>query len=294
MPALIVIIDECHVFLKPGSKLLRRWEELIRTARKVGVGFWVATQHPSLDSFGNDSIRSLLQQYTTIVLRTQSRVAKNILALPVDPAALPPLPGYGYVIGGTADQSVRTAPFRSYYLDDEAAAYWFERIQGCPLDRLTARAAGDSYLKRHELAEEERRRLEEELRQFESGEVDPAEYERFAAEVRSAATKTSEATATAVDDEEGGLALGLVPTFPPPLTVINGGGDSEPGNSEPDTGLTAEEIVLEAIRGGASAPVELMQRTGYGKTHVHRALNVLEENGLIRRVGRGRYEAVNT
>ena len=269
-PAVIVIIDECHVFLRPKSRHLNRWLNLIRTSRKVGCGFWVATQHPSVESFGNEAIRSLLRQYTTIVMRTVGQVSKGILELDFDPGALPTLPGYGYVIGGTQAQGVRTAPFRADFLPDDTADKWFARYKPCPLDRLSATAAGEHYLNRHKEAEEQRRKLEEDLALLEQG-------------ISIAAPDDED------DDQDQAAAVitefGEIPTYPDPpkLTVVEGGKGRDEASSN------AVDAVYEALVAGATSPTEVMEATNYSRTQVWRALNELVEAGRVVNPSRGVY-----
>ncbi|MBE1603757.1 hypothetical protein [Actinopolymorpha pittospori] len=276
LPGVMVVVDECHVFWRHTSKHLDRWERLIRTGRKVGVGFWAATQHPAVESFGNDKIRSLLQQYTTLVLRTAGAVAQNILRIKVNPADLPTEPGYGYVIGGT--ESVRTAPFRADFLDDKNgdADAMFEAYPGCDLDKWSTKAAGDAFIHRAEIAVRQRQELEDELAEWESdGDVG----DDLLASLGSMAQE--DAVLIAVP------ALGPVPTFPPPptLRVIDGGQAAQETPGAP----SAREAVYAALAGGATTPTQVMEATGYGKTQVWRALRSLEDDSKVTNPARGTY-----
>lgn len=288
LPGIVVIVDEFHVFWRPSSKHLERWERLVRTGRKVGVGFWAATQHPSVESFGNDKIRSLLQQYTTLVLRTAGAVAQNILRIKVNPGDLPTEPGYGYVIGGT--ESVRTAPFRADFLDDKNgdADAMFETYGGCDLDKWSTKAAGHAFIHRAEIAEQQRKDLDDELAAWETD--GDAEEDLLA----TLGTQVDEAA----EGQVALTAIGPVPTFPPApaLRVIDGGhateGPAEEAVEPPEAGAGgggAREAVHAAVVAGATTPTEVMDATGYGKTQVWRALRALETDGAVVKEGRGTY-----
>ena len=273
MPAVIVIVDECHVFLRQKSRYLNDWLHLIRLSRKVGCGFWVATQHPSVESFGNDPIRSLLRQYTTIVMRTVGQSPKGILELPVDPGSLPTMPGYGYVIGGDQAKGVRTAPFRADYLPEEVADEWFAKYKPCPLDRLSANAAGEHYLNRHKIAERERKDLEERLTALTQGILPAGDDDEDE------------------DDEGPGEAVvtefGEIPVFPdPPKFFVVKGGKAD---DEADEASNAVAAVYEALVAGATSPTEVMEATNYSRTQVWRALNELVEAGRVVNPSRGVY-----
>jgi hypothetical protein len=110
--------------------------------------------------------------------------------LELDPAELPELPGYGYVVAASGDKHARSVSFRGQYAPDErdrtksqggsvpTISDWFERAReerwAPEVDQMTANAFGPDFVNRHEIAERRRADL---IASFEnsaaSGEVPP-------------------------------------------------------------------------------------------------------------------------
>jgi hypothetical protein len=272
LPGLVVIIDECHLIWQPGSDEIRRWVNLASLARKLGVAFWAATQHPELASFGNvDKLRSLLMQYTTLVLRTTSGVANNILRLEVDPSKLPTLPGYGYLVAGDKADGVRSAPFRADFLDDAngVADTWFEAYPGTPLDKATAKAAGPQYYNRAEIAERQQRELEDDLAAW-LGDDETPDLDLVALGNQSSA--------------EGSLELAAVPTFPAPI----------PAPSAGPAGLTATQTaVWVAVGRGTTRAAHISAAVGLSTSQTYKLLGELVDAGHITKTGHGQYRVVD-
>ena len=168
-PHLVLIVDECHAVwdvAKYGALYIKRWENIARISRKLCISIIAATQHPSLDSFGgSDTLRSMLMQYSTLVLRTQSSVAKNILRISMDPSTLPILPGYGFIESNYP--GVRSAPWRSDHVvgdppedgGESDADLWFLQYPSLALPESAAKKLSEEYEKRREIAAKEFERL---------------------------------------------------------------------------------------------------------------------------------------
>lgn len=258
-PAIVVVVDECHVFWQSGSELETRWHRLATMGRKVGIAYWPATQYPELRSFfGSMNFRGLMMQWSCVALRTKGGSAKGLLEADVDPSALPNVPGVGIIVGGKAGE-VRTAPFRADYLDELAAEYWLERIPCPPLDSYSAHAAGPAYALRHEAAEEARQQLLTSLGDdleptFEPGPVSFPAFPNFPA----------------------------FPDFAPPSSSSESDGEEGPAPS-------GREAVLAAVRDGAQTARAVQQVTGLSESQVHLWLSRLVDDGAITRPRRGQY-----
>lgn len=287
LPGLVVIIDECHLIWQAGSPQIRRWVDLASLARKLNVAFWAATQHPELASFGNiDKLRSLLMQYTTLVLRTTSGVANNILRLSVDPSKLPTLPGYGYLVAGDKAAGVRSAPFRADFLDDAngIADAWFAAHPGAALDRASAKAAGPTYDDRTALAERRQRDLEDELTAWMDDDA-PAPRPAPAGE-----SAVAGLPAAAGPDRgpggHGGLALALVPRFPRPILA--------PTARSVPAGLSATQAtVWGLVAAGTARVTDLAAAAGLSPSQTYKVLGELVEHGDVVKTGHGRYQTLN-
>lgn len=218
-PGIFVIIDEAHAILTQAAK---RWLEIVRTCRKLGIGVLAADQNSGLpDVFGGeDALRANLLSGNGLGLRTNSRIAGALLpGLEFDLYDLPVLPGFGYTIAAKGSDA-RTAPFRGRFLPDEdyvkehgavpvpTVEEWFSRYPALELDRAAARAAGEDYLERHERAEEEQLRLLSEVNgEFDDEGDGPLRMlaDLIASGAVQADDKTSEALLEArrIDDEKG-------------------------------------------------------------------------------------------
>lgn len=174
LPGVLVVVDECHkVFL--SGPLAERWAAVAREGRKVGFAILAASQVSSLDVFGHsEALRSSLLAGNCIVMRTTSRMSGSLISgFDLNPADLPALPGYGYVVAAPGS-GARTAPFRTRYLPDAKHATehdvpvptveeWFAKTPDGVLDEMTARAFGPVFLDRHRLAEESARAAWDEI-----------------------------------------------------------------------------------------------------------------------------------
>lgn len=169
-PGIMVWIDECHEIFNQAPT---RWSNAARKWNKLGMSIHAASQDSNVKNFGNeDVLRSSLLAGTGIAMRVTSRIAGNLVpGLEFDPFDMPILPGYGMMIVPPGGEG-RTAGFRGRYSPDEGDRVkaaergetlpvptigdWFERFPARELDRGAARAAGDVYLRRREIAAERR------------------------------------------------------------------------------------------------------------------------------------------
>ncbi len=207
-PGVFILVDECQrVFNNQNAK---RWAGVAREGRKLGVAVFAASQVAHLsDAFGGDeALRSSLLAGNGFALRTSSRISANMIpGLDLDPSKLPSLPGFGYVVAAADDTEARTAPFRARYMPDEkdrtknpdipvpTVEQWFGRadVEGWEpeLDAMTARAFGQEFTDRHELAERRRKVLLAEIHG--SGQADDV-VDGGVIESRSALSPVSEAS----------------------------------------------------------------------------------------------------
>lgn len=109
-PGIAVIIDECQAVLR-NSKEAKRWAELSKICRKVGICLIMASQSANQNTFGFDTdLREQLIQGNSVVLRTTGSSQAGFVGLDLDPTQLPKIPGYGYLVSGE-----RMAAFRSVF-----------------------------------------------------------------------------------------------------------------------------------------------------------------------------------
>lgn len=265
-PGILVILDECHrVFANEEARILAEW--IAREGRKVGVAIICASQYPGLITFGNsEALRSAIMIGNAVVLRTASKTTKGIMAgLEFDPAFLPAIPGYAYLVDTTGNG--RTAPFRSYYVSDPAA--WLADTRQVELDQLSANAFGPEYTERHALATAAADALRAELEAMKAGPLTRAQTEHEPAP----AGRTEKVSVDQVDAERVGDVVEF-PAVPKALAA----------------GATEGQVaILQAIRDGHDTPSALRTETGWGETYVRRLLSELVDAGRITKAGHGRY-----
>ena len=277
-PGLLGIIDECH---KPLSKLENpRWCERIqylaatiaREGGKVGVALVLASQQSTLDAFGGagspnaEAIRSNLLAGNGVMLRGRDPNAKTVFKVEIDPTSFPPMPGYAYLID--PDPEARSAPFRGYYVSDEQRKVWPQRIHWRSLDPGSANAFGETYLRRHELAEEA---LE-------------AARQRIAARRAGVAPVQRQPERPASGDGEAVQVFGGA-AFPSWAQMV-----AEARQEARRALKEGHAKVLAAIQAGHSGPKAIQEATGYKERQVHNLLGELMEAGEIAKGGYGRYE----
>lgn len=281
MPGVLVVIDECHAIF--ADKNVKRWGHVARAGRKVGMAILAASQHYGLDTFGGaggDVLRSSLLAGNGLALRTTSRIAGQLMpGLALDPAELPALPGYGYSIAAPGSDG-RTAPFRGRYLPDAAdkaavpelavptVEEWFELLGDVELDAMSAHAAGEVFLRRHEHAETRRAALLAEITAVATGELG-AEEELDQPEPAAAPA--------------GGY--GQVVAFPGALGAnlhaVGAAGSAE---------LTdPQALVYRAVASGATRPAQLVEVLEVGERRVRQLLGELVDAGHLTKTGHGRY-----
>lgn len=182
-PGILIIIDECHRIF--NDKNGERYGNVSREGGKLGMGELAASQYSGLKgTFGDsDALRSSLLAGNGLALRTSSKVsAQMIPGLDFNPAKLPAIPGYGWVVAPPEDEHARSAPYRAEYIPDErdrtkkpdlavpVIGEWFEQARSerwePELDQMTAHAFGPEFVNRHEIAAQRRAAL---VASFESG-----------------------------------------------------------------------------------------------------------------------------
>ncbi|MEQ7008439.1 hypothetical protein ABN028_19895 [Actinopolymorpha sp. B17G11] len=264
MPLLLLVIDECHEIWNRhilSDKEIKEWGNLVRKARKLAATFIAATQHPSLDSFaGSDTIRSLMQQYTTLVLRTTSGPAKNILRIAMNPKDLPALPGYGFIESG--EPGTRQAPFRAFFLDDEPpedggesiADQWFLKFPTRSLPDHAAAAIGREYVDRKKIAAEEWERLQDESHDFDDYDDDDGD----------------DLDEDDEDFEPATISSIGPPKFPGPVKV-----------RVPDGLTDSQAAIYRAVLIGATKGAAIMKKAGLSKGQTYNLLGQLVDAGHL-------------
>lgn len=281
-PGLIVVIDECHkVFDANQNPLLATACQglaltVAREGRKVGVGLVMASQSPTLDAFGGagngaDTLRSSLLAGNGVILRSKTKNAKQVFDVDINPSAFPKLPGYAYLCD--PDEGARSAPFRGYWVTDEQAAVWPQRIRWRTLGGRQANAAGKHYARRHDLAEEQAMQDALMLQLADAGMLDELE----ALEEKVAAQKTTSVDVIEFGDEH------------PPVRRVEKFWMPEQRNPQ---GLKpGQQKVLDAIRSGKRQPKDIRVATGYSESQVYNLLAELKDLGLLVKDGYGTYQA---
>lgn len=258
-PGILIIIDESHKIFLPD--VAKRWAGISREARKVGVALLPASQYPGLETFGGqDPLRSSIMAGNVIAMRTTSNSAGQIMAgLQVDPKTLPPIKGYGW-FQDTLPEG-RSAPFRNRLAIDPGA--WMAAQPEVHLDKLSATAAGEKYLRRAEIAESQHEELRAYIESLRNG-LMPAQ-----APLR----ETGRPNLRVVADTDLNLP--------------------EPIRPAPDGLSEAERAVCSALADGAEAPKELAEVTGYTERHVNNLLKPLIDRRIAVKIGRGRYALID-
>jgi energy-coupling factor transporter ATP-binding protein EcfA2 len=261
-PGILVIVDECHEIFA-NSKMAKRWGNLSRAGRKVGVALLASSQAVDLPVFGNyGPLRDSLYAGNKIVMHLESRESKQLVTgLEMDPADLPgDMPGYGYTVQST-ESGGRTAPFRGYFLPDAedleedpeipvpTLEQWMWQIPSVGLDAPARTAAGKAYSDRAKKAREKRQLWEGRRR----GEI-PWETHEAAESVQESLEFPAPSFGTFVD---------------------------------PDALTEPQQRLLDVIRDGVERPKAMREATQWSETRVRQLLGELIDRGAIQRVGKG-------
>lgn len=266
-PGLVVIIDECHVPLA-DRQCQALAASLAREGRKAGVAVVLASQVATLDAFGGqqdaDALRSSVCSGNVLLMKTMSRNTRTVLpGVNIDPTEFPSLPGYAHLVDYSGER--RSAPCRSYHLDDATMEDAATRVTWTELETESAAAAGEDYARR--------------------GEDDGADAE-LAAELAALTGQGSAPSAAPSSPAPAGPRTPQVPEFP---TFPSGAGGA--GGGDRDDGGTAVEAVRAALAAadGPLRPADLQHQTGYGQTRVRQAITELVDTGAVVKTGYGRY-----
>lgn len=272
-PGLLIIVDECHKPLSAAENPLLAaaiqlaMTTIAREGRKVGVALVLASQSPTLDAFGGagnlaDTLRSSLLAGNGAILRSKTTNAKQVFGVEVNPRAFPKLPGYAYLCD--PEEGARSAPFRGYWVTDELAEVWPDRIGWRELPDRQANYAGKQYAIRRQVAAEQAELDRLLLEMADAGLVND-----FVA--MSEATPAGTLRADVVEFGDAMPAVRRVDRF-----------WLSPRNA---AGLTAgQQKVLDAIRGGADRPKSIREATDYSESQVYNLLDDLMDAGLVQRV----------
>ncbi|MGH8878482.1 MAG: hypothetical protein ACRD0P_14250, partial [Stackebrandtia sp.] len=276
-PELLIVIDECHrVFRDERAQGLA--DEIAREGGKCGAAIVAASQVATLDVFGpqkgQDSLRSSLAATNIVVLRTKSANTARVLpGVDVDPTKFPRIPGYAYLVDDTGKR--RNAPFRGYYLTNQARDEWESQITWRSLDPASAQAAGPDYVRRQEKAQQALAAIAARIAAAEEGRAIP-----------------STPSSSRPQPNPPAVAAGA----PIPTNPFNGGAvlqfpsvrDTVKWDTQPDAvgtparnTTTARDVVFGLICRGFNETGELITRSGYSPTQVRRTLDALVDDKAI-------------
>jgi hypothetical protein len=286
-PLVILIIDECHKVLTQGSRAAKLAEGLAREERKGGLGLWLATQYPGVESYGGlPALRANLAAFNTIALRTGSNSGGMLPSLQVDPSTLPPVPGIGY-IGG--DDS-RIAPFRGHYEpDDVVAALAAAAPRDTQLEPAVLAMLGDGYRDRHTRRDAAKAALADEIAAF-----DPELIRTLAAADPSLAAALDQArqrptitisaprptptpTVRPAAAPLGLLDIPPAPDFGPAPTPT----PVAPAAEHPVLRTPSHQAIYQLIRDGVTRKGAIQEAAGLSETQTRTILNRLRDEGLI-------------
>ncbi|MGH8879508.1 MAG: hypothetical protein ACRD0P_19525, partial [Stackebrandtia sp.] len=273
-PELVIIIDECHrVFRDERAQDVAT--EIAREGGKCGVAIVAASQVATLDVFGpqkgQDALRSSLLITNLVLLRTKSTNTTRVLpGVDVDPTKFPRVPGYAYLQDDTGKR--RNAPFRGYYLTDEARDEWESQITWRSLPPAFAQAAGADYRLRHEKAQQAIAAIAARIAAAEAGlplPSQPSETER--------ATPVMEAGTPIPSNPFTGAAVLQFPSVKAVKWDAKPGAAAVPVRNT----TTARDVVFGLICQDVTETGDIITRSGYSPTQVRRVLDSLVADKAI-------------
>lgn len=258
-PFLQIEIDEAQETLK-DPRAVKLIKDLMRKGNKNGIGVDLITHVPLLSELGGASgdggaevIRDMAKSGNAIVFRTGSSFTGRVTlgaGMEVDPQTLPAQPpGMCYLAG----HSLRPAPVRTWYLADPYQH--FAAAHSPALDQLSAAAAGEDYLSRHNR-----------LTQLDAGAEEQPDWVSLDAELAEELGETPGRTQAAGSGAERLSCMQVV-------FAILGESSSE---------LSLEEIIYATGRRGRQ----------YSKSAVYQALKALDAAGKITQPRHGHYQRI--
>jgi hypothetical protein len=282
---LLIIVDEFQNFVSKkryakGEDVLERMARIAREGRKVGVSLILATQAPTLQASFTmappaDPLRMCILEGNGVILRSRSKDIKLVFGVDIEPATFPKLPGYGFLTDPAP--GARSAPFRSYYVNDVAIGMWLRAFQWRSLPTRQARYAGKTYVCRNDNKVARRATTRKLLADLDSG----------AAELFASVEETmQQAAATVV--KEGGFVFGELTLTPAPAAP------EFTWKPAPKLSGAARDVlaVLAGPGGGEQLRKRVMEETGRSKVGVHNGITELVEKGLIEKTDHGTYQRV--
>lgn len=294
-PGLLVIADEFHNFLderQHGDIALEIQDlmvTIIREGRKAGVALLLATQEPLLPAFGHPSkaelMRSNLLVGNGVMMRSETNNAKQVFKVEVNARDFPDLPGYAYLARPFPGD--RQAPFRAFFVNDQAIVCWATSFTWRVLSKLqesaVAEEAGRWYADRHKLAQ-----------------ARSAGNAARLARLRAGAAMLREDVERRQEQERTGVVVTPGRAFGENMPGVDEVTKFWESTSAPAHEASAAERalsdghqkVLSAIRSGAGRPAAIMEATGLGKTRVHELLKGLVAAELIDQPTYGLYAPV--
>ncbi|SBW19536.1 hypothetical protein FDG2_1427 [Candidatus Protofrankia californiensis] len=312
-PALMVVIDECHMVFDPkivgsveAAHNIAIAERAARAYSKAGIGLVLASQNTDQSVFGNsEALRMNAWNLNGIIMRLPSNIAGNLVAgFNGDAKKLPPF-GYAYRLGsGARDISGRSFDAEPV-LEEHYATVPTLELEAAVRYQLR-KQLGDTYDNRHNAAEDAAADMAAEF--LDGEDLDPEFLAAVAEDDPAVAARLQELTArrphwtpTPVQTAIPAPVTRMTPTGVTlrPATWIS---LTNPA-PQPDTATeTADETsdLLEAaaqsrrdvyqLITNTPAPFgDILDRSTYSKATVDRALNDLEFLGLIHQPHYGHY-----
>lgn len=177
-PMILVMIDECHqVFgaVDPATETRygKRFGDIDRVARKLGIAFFGGSQAPTQDVFGGDTtLRNGMAGGNGFVLKYNGSNAKLAFGALDDEIAkgaqkLQPNRTLGYALASPRPLAV----FQNRYAPDLEP--FFAQLTPSELDEMAKIGAGEPYARRHESAHANRAAVKQRLEGYRTGKIKP-------------------------------------------------------------------------------------------------------------------------
>jgi Ftsk gamma domain len=314
-PGILYFLDECHaIFSKKYARGVtpeQRAEAvslattIARQGRKAGVAIIIASQYPSLETFGgSEEMRSSLLALNCAAMRTESKIAGGLIpglaagALQKIPKKFPngkPTSGMGYLVGE------RSIPFRFYFAPKTEE--WLKAAPKLELDKVSAKAIGPYYADARQRILLEKAANAARILAFDPTALDAelAADPALAAAVAEASRKLgtrpalrgmSSAPARAVrgaridcpswfDNDTDRVPK---PTSPPRLRV------APPPTGPRSLSTPGGQAVYDLITSGVTRAADLINQARVSKSRIYQVLEALRADGLVVDAGHGQWE----
>ncbi|WP_239335071.1 hypothetical protein [Frankia sp. CiP3] len=310
-PALMVVIDECHMIFDPkvvgpveAAHNVGVADRIARAYRKAGIGVVLLSQYSDLTVFGgSESLRSNALTYNGIVMRLTSNIAGNLIAGFEGNAKKLPPHGFAYRVGGGA----RDISGRSFHAEPVLADYYADvptlELEAAVRYQLQKKL-GDVYDNRRHAADIAAADIAAEFLDGEAMDPDliaevAIDDPRVAARLEELATRRplwnpapvrptipTPATRTTT------TGVTLQPATWISLTTPDPADENEPSadpGAYPSLATAAGRDIYRLVTRDAVALADIRDHCDYSKATIHRTLNALEADKLIHQPRHGLY-----